>query len=635
MRAAVEGRDTLALMPTGSGKSLTYQLAAMLRPEPTLVLSPLIALMKDQVDKLPPQIAADGDVRQLVALRGGERRAARRGRRGRDPARLRRARASPAGAVRRDAPHDRHRARRRGRGALREHVGPRLPPGLPLHPSRARGARRADAARDDGDRDAGDRARDRSARSAARPRSCTPRSCDRTSATTSRRSRTRRIACTSSSSGCALWRRVGDRLRALAPLDRGGRRACSAGTAFAPSTTTRGSSRRSARGSRTTSSPAVPRPSSRRPRSAWASTSRTCGSSASSTTPARSRSTCRWSGAPGATACPARRSCSRARATRPRFAASPSRTCPPRPSCARSTARSATSAEASIPTSSARSCPSAIPRVLVGMLEQAGLVGAASTTGAGCNVELLAAPEDAAERVEALLVRARARRRVARRPDRRLRRDARLPPRAGRRALRRGVRRRRAGRATSARRSPRRRPPIAPAPPLPEDVAEAIVEAVAALTWPLGRRSLVATLRGSLKAPPSARGARSRIACSLRRPTPTSERWVQLLERSGALVEADDTRRVPRAARRPERSATARSERARRPRTSTRASSRACEPGASSARGRTAFPPTSSCTTRRSASSRLFDHRPTASSPASRASARSSSSATRTICSPS
>ncbi len=58
MRAAVEGRDTLALMPTGSGKSLTYQLAAMLRPEPTLVLSPLIALMKDQVDKLPPQIAA-------------------------------------------------------------------------------------------------------------------------------------------------------------------------------------------------------------------------------------------------------------------------------------------------------------------------------------------------------------------------------------------------------------------------------------------------------------------------------------------------------------------------------------------------------------------------------------------------
>jgi RecQ family ATP-dependent DNA helicase len=57
VRAALEGRDTLALMPTGSGKSLTYQLAAALRPEPTLVLSPLIALMKDQVDKLPAGLA--------------------------------------------------------------------------------------------------------------------------------------------------------------------------------------------------------------------------------------------------------------------------------------------------------------------------------------------------------------------------------------------------------------------------------------------------------------------------------------------------------------------------------------------------------------------------------------------------
>ena len=54
---ALGGRDTLALLPTGSGKSLPYQLAAMLLPTPTLVLSPLIALMKDQLDKLPPAVA--------------------------------------------------------------------------------------------------------------------------------------------------------------------------------------------------------------------------------------------------------------------------------------------------------------------------------------------------------------------------------------------------------------------------------------------------------------------------------------------------------------------------------------------------------------------------------------------------
>jgi len=58
VRAALDGVDTLAVMPTGAGKSLTYQLAAMLRPSPTLVLSPLIALMKDQVDKLPSQVGA-------------------------------------------------------------------------------------------------------------------------------------------------------------------------------------------------------------------------------------------------------------------------------------------------------------------------------------------------------------------------------------------------------------------------------------------------------------------------------------------------------------------------------------------------------------------------------------------------
>jgi ATP-dependent DNA helicase RecQ len=52
IRAVLEGRDTLAVMPTGGGKSLCYQVPALMQESLTVIVSPLISLMKDQVDSL-------------------------------------------------------------------------------------------------------------------------------------------------------------------------------------------------------------------------------------------------------------------------------------------------------------------------------------------------------------------------------------------------------------------------------------------------------------------------------------------------------------------------------------------------------------------------------------------------------
>ena len=59
----IDGEDTLAILATGAGKSLTYQLPALLLPGTTVVVSPLIALMKDQLDML-----RELGITQVVAL---------------------------------------------------------------------------------------------------------------------------------------------------------------------------------------------------------------------------------------------------------------------------------------------------------------------------------------------------------------------------------------------------------------------------------------------------------------------------------------------------------------------------------------------------------------------------------------
>jgi ATP-dependent DNA helicase RecQ len=58
VRSVTAGRDTLVVMPTGSGKSAIYQLAALVLDGPTIVVSPLLALQRDQVEAIGDEAAA-------------------------------------------------------------------------------------------------------------------------------------------------------------------------------------------------------------------------------------------------------------------------------------------------------------------------------------------------------------------------------------------------------------------------------------------------------------------------------------------------------------------------------------------------------------------------------------------------
>ena len=65
IQSVLDGKDTFALLPTGGGKSICFQVPAMVLPGICLVISPLVALMKDQVQNLQKR-----DIK-AIALTGG------------------------------------------------------------------------------------------------------------------------------------------------------------------------------------------------------------------------------------------------------------------------------------------------------------------------------------------------------------------------------------------------------------------------------------------------------------------------------------------------------------------------------------------------------------------------------------
>ena len=535
MRAAVDGRDTLALMPTGSGKSLTYQLAAMLRPEPTLVLSPLIALMKDQVDKLPPRVApaatflnsslsAEEAATRVAAVQSGEKRIVYAA-----PERLRQAgfldllRSAGIGLVVVDEVHcvsmwghDFRPDYLFIRRALAELGEPTL---LGMTATAT-----PETAREIGD--ALGRQPDVVHTSVVRP---------------------------NLRYDVATVANAEDRVRILVDRIAGLRGGSS--IVYARSRRSTEELARVLRGYRLDAAHyhagLEPEERSRvqdafvsgRTQTVVATTAFGMGIDKPDVRlvclvnyPSSLEEYVQMVGRAGRDGAPSETlllaSSADAQALR-RFALADV----PSADELRAVYRALRAAPGSVgPEDLTAVVPERDPRVLVGMLEQAGLVTRGLDRARRMQVELLATPDDAAERVARLLERARL---VAEG------RAELVISYAESRACRHGLVAAHFGEqlagpcgacdvcAPSSETEPSS---AAPPPPLPEDVGAAIVDAVASLQWPLGRRSLVATLRGSLKAPPSGRRS-SAYRLLAAAPAADVRRWVQLLESVGALHE--------------------------------------------------------------------------------------------------
>ena len=309
VEAAVAGRDVLVVMPTGSGKSLCYQLPALMRADLTLVVSPLVSLMQDQVEALervaPGKVALVNAQQDAAANRAAV-----------DRARVAVARGCST-------------SRRAVLLARVPRADPRRP-GSGCSSSTRRTASRSGATTS-GPTTSGSptpRAGSARARSSPRPRprrrrwrttssrgsGCAircawrPGSTGRTSRSRSSRARRRRPATAASpprSASRARCRRSSTRARARSATSsrRGSRHELGAGGARLPR---RAAARRARRGAAPLHGRRRRRSSSRRTRSGWASTRPTCARSATSRVPGSIEAYYQEAGRAGRDGAPAR-----------------------------------------------------------------------------------------------------------------------------------------------------------------------------------------------------------------------------------------------------------------------------------------------------------------------------------------